>query len=145
MQAATMLCRTGGDPLPDLLDALARDESLIDVLRRWTERPGHPPLGAGRATAIAASALVPFALAYAADIGDPGLEDAAHRAWAGLRHREWTRPAKRALAQVTGGPPIRGLGERGHQGLLHLDRHLCTPRRCHECPIAHAVIRDRVG
>jgi hypothetical protein len=94
-------------------------------------------------TAIVASVILPFALAHAAQEGDADLEDAARRAWTSLRHVEWTRPGKRALRQVTGGPSIRSLGERGHQGLLQLDRRLCTPRRCYECPIAAEVIRDR--
>lgn len=94
---------------------------------------------------MAASVLLPFSLAYAAHERDASLEDAARRAWIGLKHAEWTRPAKRALAQVTGGPGIRHLGERGHQGLLHLDRKLCTPRRCYECPIAAEVVRERLA
>jgi hypothetical protein len=92
---------------------------------------------------MVASIVLPFALACAAQDNDAELEDGAWRAWASLRHAEWTRPGKRALRQVTGGPSIRGLGERGHQGLLHLDRMLCTPRRCYECPIAAEVVRDR--
>jgi hypothetical protein len=143
MQAATLLARTGGRPLDPLLNALYEERSLVDWIRELTARPGHPGLGNGRATAMAASVLLPFALAWAADAGEPGLEDAARRAWTGLKHAEWTRPAKRALRQVTGGPTIRGIGERGLQGLLHLDRELCTPRRCFECPIAAEVIRYR--
>jgi hypothetical protein len=144
MQAAAMLARTGGRPLEPLLEMLYTDGSLIGWIRDVTTRPGHPGLGNGRATAMASSALLPFALAWAAHSNDSGLEDAARRAWIGLKHAEWTRPAKRALRQVTGGTTIRGLGERGHQGLLHLDRELCTPRRCFECPIAAEVVRDRL-
>lgn len=145
MQAATMLVRTGGDPLPIMLDTIRNGDSLIDLIRDWTARPGHPGIGAGRATAMVASILVPFALAWSAHHDDPELEDAAIRAWTSLRHAEWTRPGKRALQQVTGGTRIRNLGERGHQGLLHLDRTLCTPRRCYECPIAAAVVRSRTS
>jgi hypothetical protein len=144
MQAAALLTRTAGDPLTPLLDAVREERPLVPLIRDLTTRPGHPGLGAGRATAMVASVILPFALAYAAWTADPDLEDAARRAWNGLKHVEWTRPAKRARLQVTGGPSIRGLGERGHQGLLHLDRELCTPRRCFECPIAAEVIRDRM-
>jgi hypothetical protein len=143
MQAATLLVKTGGSPLPLLLEAVRTGEPPVEQLREWTVRPGHPGLGTGRATAMVASIVLPFALACAAQDNDADLEDGAWRAWASLRHVEWTRPGKRALRQVTGGPSIRGLGERGHQGLLHLDRTLCTPRRCYECPIAAEVIRDR--
>lgn len=142
VQAASLLAVTAGDPLGPVLETLRAGASLVDALRAWTNLPGRPPLGASRATNIVASILLPFALAYAAHDEDADLEDAASRAWAELRQAEWSRPAKRALAQVTGGKPLRNLGERGHQGLLHLDRALCTPRRCYECPIAAEVIRD---
>lgn len=143
MQAATLLAKTAGSPHTVLLDAIRTEESLIDVLKDLTARTGHPGIGAGRATAMIASALIPFALAWAAHDGDTELEDRASRLWASLKLAESTRPAKRALNQVTGGPALRGLGERGHQGLLHLDRELCTPRKCFQCPIAAEVIRDQ--
>lgn len=143
MQAATLIAHTGGEPMRLLLDGLREEHSPVEALRQWTARAGHPGLGAGRATAIAASVVIPFALAWAAHTNDAQLEDAASRTWASLKHAEWTRPGKRALRQVTGGPSIRRIGERGHQGLLHLDRTLCTPRRCYECPIAAEVIRDQ--
>lgn len=145
MQAAALLSRTGGQVLEPLVNALRHGEHPVEWIRELTSRPGHPGLGAGRATAMTASVLLPVALAWAAHTDDPELEDAARRAWIGLKHVEWTRPAKRALVQVSGGPGIRGLGERGHQGLLHLDRELCTPRRCFECPIAAEVVRDRLA
>jgi len=143
MQAATLLVRTGGSPLPAMLETLRAGASPVERLREWTIRPGHPGIGAGRATAMTASIVIPFALAWAAQHDDPDLEDASIRAWHGLKLVEWTRPGKRAMRQVSGGPSIRGLGERGHQGLLHLDRALCTPRRCYECPIAAEVVRSR--
>ncbi len=145
MQAAALLSRTGGRPIEPLIGAFRSGHAPETWIRDLTTRPGHPGLGAGRATAMAASVLIPFALAWAAHTDDAELEDAARQAWIGLKHAEWTRPAKRALAQVTGGPGIRRLGERGHQGLLHLDRELCTPRRCFECPIAAEVVRDRLA
>jgi len=145
MQAATLLTRCGGRPLEPMIETIVAEQPIVEWIRKQTTRPGHPGLGVGRATAMAASVLLPFSLAYAAHERDASLEDAARQAWIGLKHAEWTRPAKRALAQVTGGPGIRHLGERGHQGLLHLDRELCTPRRCYECPIAAEVVRDRLA
>lgn len=145
MQAAALLSRTGGRPLEPLVETFRAGHSAGDWVRDLTTRPGHPGLGAGRATAMTASVLIPFALAWAAQTRDAETEDTARAAWVDLKHAEWTRPAKRALAQVTGGPRIRKLGERGHQGLLHLDRELCTPRRCFECPIAAEVVRDRLA
>ena len=143
MQAGTLLVKTGGQPLGRALDAIRNETCLVESLREWTMRPGHPGLGRGRATAMVASVVIPVLLALAAYEEDADLEDTARRAWTSLKHAEWTRPGKRALRQVTGGSSIRGLGERGHQGLLHLDRALCTPRRCYECPIAAEVVRDR--
>jgi hypothetical protein len=142
VQATTLLARTGGSPLGPILDAFRTDVPLVDALRDWTNQSGRPPLGENRATNIVASVLIPFALAYASHTDDPDLEDAASRAWGDLRPAGWMRPAKRALGQVTGGRALRNLGERGHQGLLQLDRTLCTPRRCFQCPIAAEVIRD---
>jgi hypothetical protein len=142
VQIASLLTHTGGSPLGPILDVLRTGTSLVDALREWTNQPDRPALGASRATNIVASVLIPFSLAYASHTSDPDLEDAASRAWTTLRPAEWMRPAKRALGQVTGGRMLRHLGERGHQGLLHLDRTLCTPRRCFECPIAAEVIHD---
>jgi hypothetical protein len=142
MQLATLLARTGGMVLNGLRDEVLARGDLVMYLREVTARPWHPGLGAGRATAIAASVVLPVLVAEASIERDDGLEDATIAAWTGLRHVEWTQPAKRALRQVTGGPTIRKLGERGHQGLLHLDRELCAPRKCSACPIAAAVLRE---
>ena len=141
--AATMLATTGGDPFGVLIEGLRCGADLSQSFRTLCSAEGRPALGAARSVAITASVILPVALAYARDIGDPELEDAASRAWASLPTSEWSRPAKRALAQAAGTAPIKRLGERGIQGLLHLDRALCTPRRCYECPIAAEVVRDR--
>lgn len=142
MQLATLLASTEGMVLKHLRECVSAGEDVVAVLRKLTTRPWHPGLGAGRATAIAASVVLPVLAATAAIERDDALEDAVVVAWTGLRHVEWTQPAKRALRQVTRGPTIRKLGERGHQGLLHLDRELCAPRKCSACTIAMAVIRD---
>lgn len=142
VQLATLLTRTEGEPLTPLLETLTSGNDPVQWLQAGTARPWHPGLGAGRATAIVASVLLPVAKAIAATFPDPELEDSAARCWAELRQAEWTQPAKRALRQVTGGPGIRKLGERGHQGLLYLDRELCAPRNCAACPIAAAVMSD---
>lgn len=142
MQLATLLARTEGSPLSQLRACVLNGGDIVDELKQLTSRPWHPGLGAGRATAVAASVVLPILAAMASMERDDDLEDAVMKCWVGLRHAEWTRPAKRALQQVTGGKSLRGLGERGHQGLLHLDRELCAPRKCSACPIAAAVIRD---
>lgn len=140
MQGAAFLHATIGNPAAMITDLIRSGEDPVSWLQESTSRPGHPGLGAGRATAATASVLLPFVLATAEEDRDGILEDAARRCWAELKHKEWTRPAKRAMRQVTGGPSLRGLGERGHQGLIELDRNYCTPRHCHHCPIARAVV-----
>ena len=141
--AATLLSITGGDPFGALLEVLRSGADLARSFRSLCMAEGRPALGAARSVAMSASVILPIALAHARDIGDPELEDAASRVWAMLPSSEWSRPARRALAQAAGTAPIKRLGERGIQGLLHLDRALCTPRRCYECPIAAEVVRDR--
>lgn len=142
MQLATMLAKSKGSVLDSLVDLVRQDGSPVEWLREHTSRPWHPGIGAGRATAIVSSVLLPTVLAIASIENDDVLEDAAMRLWAKLPKAEWTQPARRALKQITGGPTIRNLGERGHQGLLHLDRQLCAPRNCSACPIAAAVLAD---
>ena len=113
----------------------------VDAVRDLSRTDHSHALGTDRATALIASVLIPFAMAYAHSIDDPGIESAAVDLWDTLPASAPGRPAKRALTQVAGeGGRLRGLGERGHQGLLHLDRTLCTPRRCMECPIAAEVL-----
>lgn len=145
MQLATLLARTRGEVLDMLIAAVRAGDSPIALLRDATSRPWHPGIGAGRATAITASVLLPTLLAIASIEDDAALEDAAMAIWTKLPKTEWTQPARRALKQVTGGPTIRALGERGHQGLLHLDRELCAPRKCAACPIAAAVLAEKTA
>lgn len=133
-------CRT--DLLSRLTDALRYGNDLPTILRELTHRDGGTRLGESRAISVTASVLLPFAIAYARQIDDESIEEAAISAWDGLPAAESSRPAKRAQAQVSGSTKLRGLGERGQQGLIYLDRNLCTPRRCFECPIAAEVIRS---
>lgn len=144
MQLATLLSRTGSVILENMIEVLRSQSSPVGWLQEMTARPWHPGIGTGRATAIIASVLLPVLMAKASIEDDAALEDQVMRTWSTLPRAEWTQPAKRALKQVTGGPTIRNLGERGHQGLLHLDRELCAPRKCSVCPIAELVIRNRL-
>ena len=138
---ATLLARTRGDLLAFTLDALRHGEDLVAALQEQTRADDRAGLGAGRATGIVASVSIPFAIAYARHVDDEAIEDAAIGAWDRLKLAETNRPAKRALQQVIGEGRLPRLGERGHQGLLQLDRAYCTPRRCFACPIAADVIR----
>lgn len=143
LQLSRLLSATHGDPGTPLLHAIRYGEDIPRQLRNLTAEPDAPGLGAGRAIAITASVVLPVVMAHAHHVGDPELEDAVSRAWASLPRSEWSRPARRGLNQAVGDAPIGTFGERAIQGLLHLDRALCTPRRCFECPIAAEVIRDR--
>jgi hypothetical protein len=140
---ATLLGVTGGDPTLVLLDRLRTGGDIPATLRDLARSECSAGLGEARAIAIAASVVLPVAMAYAHHIDDHELEDAVSRAWVALPRSEWSRPAKRALGQAVGDAQLGVLGERAIQGLLHLDRTLCTPRRCFECPVAAEVIRDR--
>lgn len=143
MSLIALLDRTDGDPLAVLLEQVRCRSSVPEALRRLARSPHGPALGTSRAVGIASNVVVPLALAYARHVADHELEDAASDAWARLPVAEWSRPAKRARHQAAGDVTLPRLGERGVQGLLELDRHLCTPRRCHECPVAAEVVRDR--
>jgi len=141
--AARLLAQTGGDPLSVLVERVRQRSDVPAVIRELCSIPGGPAIGQGRAVSVAANVVLPLALAFSRHVGDTELEDAASEAWARLPASEWSRPAKRARHQAVGDARVDRLGERGIQGLLELDRHLCTPRRCFECPIAAEVIRDR--
>lgn len=141
MGLATLLDASRIDMLSHLLAGLRESRDLPAMLRDLTAREGGIQLGESRAISMVASVLLPFATAYARQAGDDSIEEAAIDAWDNLPAAEYSRPAKRAQAQVSGPIRLRGLGERGQQGLLCLDRTLCTPRRCFECPIAAEVLR----
>lgn len=143
MSAAVLLDRTDGDPFSVLLEHIRTHSNIPWVIQQLGNAPDRPSLGQSRAISLAANVVLPLALALARHVSDAELEDAASEAWAQLPVAEWSRPAKRARHQAIGDARLDRLGERGIQGLIQLDRHLCTPRRCYECPIAAEVIRDR--
>lgn len=137
---ATLLATCGGDPTPLLMDALRRGDDPRQVLRVLAQRGSGPELGMPRATAVVGSVVLPVFMAWAQQQEDNELEDTIARRWAELPRSEWSRPATRALAQAAGDGMRGPFGERAVQGLLHLDRTLCTPRRCFECPVAAEVV-----
>ncbi|MGH2547883.1 MAG: DUF2851 family protein, partial [Thermomicrobiales bacterium] len=99
-------------------------------------------LGTDRATVILANAVLPFALALSEHASDPELADGAMRLWDALPASAHNRLTRAAQLQVSGSTTLKGLGERGMQGLIHLNRSLCTPRRCFECPVAALVVSE---
>lgn len=143
MCASALMDRTDGDPFSVSLEHVSMRSNIPEEIRRLSNAPDRPALGQARAVGLTANVILPLALAFARHIADPELEDAASDAWSRLPVAEWSRPARRARYQVAGDSRLDRLGERGIQGLIHLDRQLCTPRRCYECPIAAEVVRDR--
>jgi hypothetical protein len=143
--ASRLLVALHNDPIGDVIRAVRGSVDLVSWVKACSVGDGAAVLGESRARAIAANVLLPFAIAVARGAGDDHLEDIASTAWQNLGASEWSRPAKRALQQVAGPTGLRNLGERGHQGLLKLDRDFCTPRRCFECPIAANVVRHQIS
>ena len=145
---ARLLQATGGDPTPMLVNAIRQQDDCRQLLRSLSSSTAAG-LGLPRATAIVATVVLPVCMAWAQREADVILEDEVTRSWVSLPRSEWSRPALRARTQVAGDAPLGPLGERALQGLLHLDRELCTPRRCFECPIAAEVVaaarRDRLS
>ena len=118
--------------LPDMVEHLRRLSATADV----------PGVGTDRASAMLASGVLPFALALAEQTGDHALTDGAAAVWERLSGPATNDVTRRALRQVAGDARLTGLGARGSQGLIHLDQTLCAPRRCRECPVAHAAAAD---
>ncbi len=138
--AAAMVARADGGLLFNLIEAVRQDSSLDPLLTRWATWNGQRLLGEGRAGALAANAIVPFALALAAHSGDDDLAIAASRCWESLPGEEPNQVTRRAIRQIAGREALGSWGARGMQGLLQLDATLCAPRRCFECPIAQVVV-----
>jgi hypothetical protein len=142
--AAGLLTSIASNPVGEILHALRQHHDPVTWLHE-SQASGGSGLGVDRATAMVATVVLPFALAIARREGDAELEEVVAGHWERLRSGGLSRPAKRAMSQVSGAVPLRGLGERGNQGLLKLDRDFCTPRRCFECPVAAEVIRSELG
>lgn len=124
------------------VDQSGRLPDMVEHLRRLSTSADAPGMGADRASAILASGVLPFALAVAEHTGDHALTDGAAAIWDRLSGPATNDVTRRALRQVAGDARLMSLGARGLQGLIHLDQTLCAPRRCRECPIAHAAAAD---
>lgn len=142
---AALLAHLPAGLVPGLLAPIRAGHDPIATLRERSERDAPPGLGADRAAAIVANAVIPFALALAEHTGDRALSDAAALAWERIPAAEPNAVTRRALRQVAGDARLPGLGARGQQGLLHLDAALCSPRRCFECPVAHLALTEGGG
>ncbi len=125
-----------------LLAPVREGSDPVRAVQDLTAVAGHPTLGPDRAAALVANALLPFALAFAEHTGDARLTDAASAAWERLPAAGANEVTRRATRQVSGEARLGPLGERGQQGLIHLDAAFCAPRRCYECPVAHRVLAE---
>lgn len=132
----------GGGLVATLMASLSADQGPVQALRDLATAQDQPLLGADRASAIIANGIVPFAIALASWSSDTALMDTAASAWERLPASGTNEVIRRASRQVAGRTPLRQLGARGQQGLIHLDSTLCAPRRCYECPIAHRVLAE---
>jgi hypothetical protein len=139
--AAALLAQAGGGLLAAVLAPVRSGGDPVEAFRDLTRTGNHPGIGADRAAAIVANAVIPFALALAEQSSDSALLDAASAVWEKLPPAEPNEITRRAQRQVAGEARLGLIGSRGQQGLIHLDQAFCAPRRCFECPIAQEVLR----
>ncbi len=140
LAAAQLTIWNDGALLPIFTSLIREGGSLEHALMNAATWQGSRLLGPGRARAIVANAVIPFAMAFAAQTGDDELSEAVSRTWENVPGEEPNQATRRALRQIAGNFSLGIRCARGMQGLLHLDSTLCAPRRCFECPIAHLVI-----
>ena len=141
--------------LAALLDASRTDllSHLTDALRYGNDLPGDAPKShaaamveriSGRAAQSASRPACCCRSQSPTRVRSPMNQSRKRRSRPGINCRQ-QKPAVRRNAprrRSRDQPGFVVLGERGQQGLLYLDRNLCTPRRCFECPIAAEVIRS---
>jgi hypothetical protein len=142
LAAASILASTSvqGGVLSSILGIVLDRSDPLKPFQSLTAHRGSPAIGRDRAIDIMASGVLPLALALASQSGDGALADAASTHWEQLPAPAANGVTRRASSQVAGGAPLRAIGARGAQGLIHLDTTLCQPRRCFECPVASAEL-----
>jgi hypothetical protein len=123
------------EPIREGLDPTCRVQELV-------ERANGPRMGEDRARAIATNVVLPFAFALGQTTGDADLITRAGEIWEAMPGAESNERTRRATRQVAGEVAIRRQGSRIQQGLIYLDRNLCEPRRCYECPVASLVLAE---
>lgn len=134
---ATLTASAPRGILHQLVDCLRSDRPLASLIA-WLRSP-PVPVGADRAHEIVVNVVVPFALAYARATGDESLESAAAELWRSLPAGRGNALTRATLEQICGPSAFRVRSARAEQGLLHLYKTGCQPRRCHSCPVAHLV------
>jgi hypothetical protein len=142
IQAAAIIAGSKFHPGAELMASVRAGIDPAVTVAGLVAEHGAPPIGVDRARAIATNVLIPFGFAIASQNADQDLAEAVARLWESLPGAESNERTRRAIRQVTGEVGLKRIGARIQQGLVHLDQTLCGPRRCYECPIAAAVIRE---
>jgi hypothetical protein len=138
--AAALLTQSFEGFTASMVETVRRGDDPVTLLMANSSAGDRAGMGAGRAIAIVANAVIPFLLALADSTGDPELHESASQRWELLESGDTNQITRRALKQVAGKARVGRLGERGSQGLIQLDRSFCQPRRCLECSIAHLAL-----
>jgi hypothetical protein len=128
-----------GGLLTAVQSVLTADDPVASFCE-FTRMGRMPGIGADRAIEILASAILPVVFAIGSHTDDDRLIENAASLWEKLPAPTATSVTKRAMKQVCGDAPLRGIGARGAQGLIHLDTALCLSRRCFDCPVAVAEL-----
>jgi len=96
-------------------------------------------IGQGRAREVVVNIVLPFAFAWAEANFQSSLAEAALRLYR-IYPRAGDNEVTRGLIKLLGtGAPGLVDSARRQQGLLHLDKTLCRPRRCSDCPLSRRL------
>ena len=125
-----------------LLEPIREGLDPTQAVQALVERHAGLRIGADRARAIATNVILPFAFALGAHTGDTDMVSRAGEIWEAMPGAESNERTRKATRQVAGEVGIRKQGSRIQQGLIYLDRTLCEPRRCFECPVASLVLAE---
>jgi hypothetical protein len=102
-------------------------------------------IGRGRAREVVVNIVLPFAFARAEASGEPALAQQAlslYRGYPAAGENEVTRRLA-GLLGVKASAPVNSAQRQ--QGLLHLDKTFCRPRRCGECPVAVSAQQSAIS
>ncbi|MCX7622502.1 MAG: DUF2851 family protein [Thermomicrobium sp.] len=138
LSLATLVAASPQGLLTTLVQRVTADRPR-SALTEWLRSPPLP-LGRDRTHDVLVNVVVPFALAYGESIGEETLVEAASHLWRTLPAGRGNAITRATLEQVCGPTGLALRSARAEQGLLHLYRTGCQPRRCYECPVAHLVL-----
>jgi len=99
-------------------------------------RPRGDLLGRERALDIIVNILLPVLWLYYREAGNSVLQNQVQEAYAALPKLQENQISRRMRQQLSAARPLpaqTGAGARDQQGLVHLHKLYCRPRRCQEC------------